>query len=79
MTSSKSVNRRSSIRVQWVFRFAGNGTADVIWYDRFRVMVDCVRIHGSCVSSKEAKKYAIDAKAGKPIPSWVEAFAEAAS
>lgn len=68
------VKRRASIRVRWVMRFAGWGLAHVLWYDRFGNNIDCVRVHGSVVDSKDAKRFALDAKAGRPLPSWVEAY-----
>ena len=66
----------SSIRVRWVMRFAGTGTADVMWIDRSGRITECVRIHGSCVDSSEARRFAKMARDGKELPSYVEAYVE---
>ena len=70
------MKRRASTSVEWIFRFAGSGTADVIRRDASGKIVWCVRVHGSCVDSREAKRYAIAFRNGEAIPSWVKCFGE---
>ena len=66
-----------AIHVRWVMRFADWGLADVLWIDRSGRQVDCVRIHGRCVDTAEARRLAKMARAGERLPSHVKAYAAA--
>lgn len=70
------VRRRSSTSVRWVMRFAGSGVCDVIRRGPHGNIIWVVRVCGYVVDSKPAKAYALDFRAGKRLPDYIQAYGD---